>query len=67
MMEQKAKHADQIEKKAIPDHLRRIEQENEVKVLLAGELGSRAWVLSPLTVIGMCALSMFINPNGILR
>ncbi len=43
MIEQKAMHADQIEKRTILSHLRCIEQEHEVKILLAVESGSRAW------------------------
>ena len=43
MIGTKEKHADQIEKRAIPAHLRCIEQEHEVKILLAVESGSRAW------------------------
>ena len=43
MIEQKVNHADKIEKRAIPAHLHCIEQEHEVKILLAVESGSRAW------------------------
>ena len=43
MNEHKEKHAEQIEKKAIPAHLHCIEHEHEVKILLAVESGSRAW------------------------
>ncbi len=43
MIEPKAKHADQIEKIAIPTNLHCIEQEHKVKILLAVESGSRTW------------------------
>ena len=39
MIEQKVNHADKIEKRAIPAHLHCIEQEHEVKILLAVESG----------------------------
>ena len=43
MNEQKANRADKIENIAISAHLRCIEEEHEVKILLAVESGSRAW------------------------
>lgn len=43
MNEQKANRADKIANIAISAHLRCIEEEHEVKILLAVESGSRAW------------------------
>ena len=41
-------YSDGIEKYAIPAYLRKIEKDNEVKILLAAEFGSRTWGIESL-------------------